>query len=363
MPTPRVNFRLDAATKADVRQALLLLDGSGLTLTEAARLALVTGGGEKIDVRRMPVEEAVRGFIADRHRRQRRGATLEYYETQLAKFVASPLAERWQQAARPALKKWLEGLPLGFSSRAMVFRSVHSLYRWAARQDPPLVRQVPTDGLELDDMGGDKKKVLHYPVEVCEGALGLVHEQALVALTLHLFAGIRPEEIAPRSPTKARLAWESIDVQARRIRVEAAVAKTRRARLVEELPTPLWEWLREVPLERRQGPVWALSHEHWRGRMTECLGGYPRIADGWRHTFATMALNFCKNAGDVAEWIGHEGKLTTLRNKYVGIELRANAAVFMRLVPAALRLERAGLVGLLRAKAAAPRGRKKAPAR
>lgn len=354
MNTPRSNFRLDPGTKTDVRQALILLDGSGLSLTEAARLALVAGGGQKVDVKRVPIEDAVRGFIADRHRRGRRGATLEYYDVQLAKFTGSALADRWQNVTRPALKKWLESLHGAFSSRAMVYRCVRSLYRWSAQQDPPLVRQVPTEGLVLDDMGGDRKKVRFYSVEVCETALARVHPHARAALALHLFAGIRPEEVSPRMPLKDRLRWESIDMDARIIRIDSSVAKTRRERLVEELPTPLWEWLAVTPVEERKGPVWRLGHEHWRGRMTAALCGAERIPDGWRHTFATMALAYTKEAGKVAEWLGHEGKLTTLRNKYAGIERRVNAERFMRLLPPNLLNGRQALVSLLAKKSLPP---------
>lgn len=327
----RSDFRLGPTEKADARSALVLLAGSGLTLTEAARRALLAREPRGKIIKRVPVEDAVRGFIADRHRRQRRGATLEYYETQLSRLVAAPFAESWQTITRPELKKWLEGLPGALSTRSMVFRSVRSLYRWAAQQDPPLVGDVPTEGLVLADTGGDRKAVGFYSVEICAGTLGRVVPAALPALALHIFAGVRPEEIAPRFPGKARLAWESLDFDARVVRVPAEVAKTRRSRLIEELPTPLWEWLGRVPVAERAGPIWALGPEYWRQRMREALGGSPWVVDGFRHTFATMCLALTKDAGQVAEWMGHEGKLGTLRNRYVGLERRVNADVFMGL--------------------------------
>lgn len=332
----RTDFRLSPQVKADVRSALGILAGSGLSLTEAAVRALMAADGKESVVKKTPLAEAVRGFIADRNRRQRRGATLEYYETNLARFLQSPFAERWQTVGRAELKKWLEELPGGYSTRHMVFRCVRALYRWAAAQNPPLVTVVPTAGLVMDDVGGEKKTVKFYPVGVCERALGRVSAKARAALAVHLFTGMRPEEVAPRFPGKERLQWEHFDFADKIVRVPAEVSKTRRPRLLEDLPTPLWEWLGLTPEAERTGPIWDGTEGNWRWHLRQALGGSKWIADGFRHTFATMCLALTKDAGAVGEWLGHEGKAGTLRNKYVGLERRANAEKFVALLPSAV---------------------------
>lgn len=335
----RSDFALTPAAKADARAALILLADSGLTLTEAARRALIAGEAKGLlTVKKVPISEAVQLFLADRLRRKRRGSTLEYYENQLARFVSSPLAERWQRVTRPELKQWLEGLSkdLGYNARSMVFRCVRALYRWAEAQNPPLVTVVPTAGLSMDDEGGEKATVKFYTVEQCAALLAAVSPSAYPALVVHFFSGIRPEEIAPRHPGKERLAWEHFDFDARHIRVPAEVAKTRRARLIEELPTPLWEWLAVVPVAKRTGPLWSSGGENWRWHMKEThrKARVDWVADGFRHTFATMTLAYTKEAGRVGEWLGHEGKAGTLRNKYAGLERRVNAERFIALRPA-----------------------------
>ena len=339
----RSDFKLSPADKADARAALVLLADSGLTLTEAARRALIAGEAKGVALKRVPVHEAVQLFLADRLKRKRRGSTLEYYENQLARFISAPFAERWQRVTRAELKQWLEGLApdLGYNARSMVFRCTRALYRWAAAQNPPLVASVPTEGLVIDDEGGEKATIQFYAVEQCAALLSHVSAAAYPALVVHLFAGVRPEEIAPRHPGKERLAWEHLDFDARHIRVPAEVAKTRRARLIEELPTPLWEWLAAVPVERRTGPIWESGAENWRWHMKEAHRksvGVPWIRDGFRHTFATMMLALTKDAGRVGEWLGHEGKAGTLRNKYVGLERRANAERFLDMAPLPLPL-------------------------
>lgn len=335
-PRLRNDFALGPAERADARSALVLLAGSGLTLTEAARRALLAREGRAQALRTVPIADALRDFLAYTHARGRRMATLAYYEAQLSRFAASALAADWQRLERPALRAWLLSMPQGATVRGMMFRCIRALYRWALRQEPPLVRGNPTEGLapDLGGAGGEQAAPGFYPVEVCEGLLREMSRETWPALAVQLFAGLRPEEVVPRLPGKAGLEWSHLLIGERMVRVPAEVAKTRRARILEDLPPALWSWIEAAP-GKREGRLWPVTDQAWRARLVGALRrvGAERIRDGLRHTFATYAVALTGDAGRVALWLGHEGRTSMLHRHYRGLATRAQAEAFFALRP------------------------------
>ncbi len=329
----RSDFRLGPAEKADARAALVLLSGTGLSLTEAARRALLADSvaGRAAALKTVKFADAVRGFLADRHAKQRRGATLEYYENNLGRFAASKLAEDWQRLDGLKIKRWIEGLPQGRTIKAMSFRCLHSLYRWAAQQRPALVHKVPTEGLHLggDRQQGDQVAPVFYPVAEVERLFQVIGADLLPALAVQLFAGLRPEEVAPRMPEKARIEWSAFLFAEKIVRVPAEVAKSRRARLIEGLPDTLWRWLEMVPAEKRRGPLWPLSEQAYRLQLKTRLrrADVAWLRDGFRHTFATYAVALTSDAKKVSLWLGHTDS-DVLHQHYRGLATHAQASAF-----------------------------------
>lgn len=332
----RSDFRLGAAEKADARSALVLLSGTGLSLTEAARRALLadTVAGRAPALRTVKFNDAVRAFLADRHAKQRRGSTLEYYENNLGRFAASKLAADWQRLDGLKIKRWIEGLPQGRTIKAMSFRCLHSLYRWAAQQRPALVHKVPTEGLHLggDRPEGDQVAPVFYPVAEVERLFSVLGEDLLPALAVQLFAGLRPEEVAPRMPEKARIGWDAFLFSEKIVRVPAEVSKSRRSRLMEGLPDALWIWLESVPAAQRRGPIWGLSEQAYRLRLKTRLkrAEVDWLRDGFRHTFATYAVALTSDAKKVSLWLGHTDS-DVLHQHYRGLATLAQATAFFNL--------------------------------
>lgn len=100
-----------------------------------------------------------------------------------------------------------------------------------------------------------------------------------------LFAGVRPSEVNARE--KPPLLWRHLDFKAKTIRIEAATAKTRVARVLEDLPPNLWQWLKldrsepgepVCPLQTRFLSRWLMGREGGASKKIEFrLSFYPSL--------------------------------------------------------------------------------------
>jgi integrase len=131
------------------------------------------------------------------------------------------------------------------------------------------------------------------------------------------FAGMRPEEVAPKKSTgKAGLRWDHIDWEFKVIRLPAEVSKTKRARIIPLHPVLLqWfahlgasaTWTGAVVLEdptaaRESKRLGAILDQQFH-RTT----GWP--ADALRHSYASYRNAVIRNLPQVAEEMGTSEKM------------------------------------------------------
>ena len=319
----RKDWALSAAQRADAREALALLDGTDLTLAEAVRRAMV---GQRA-THRVTAREAVDEFLRELIRREARPATVTWYDDKLRVFLAT-FGERMLDAiSRVDLVTWLNGLPCRDAGRRHYARTIRAVWRWAQRHDPPLVGNDLTPGL-VPRRTVTESAIRFLPVGECERILaGAGRYRSAIALAL--FAGLRPDEIAGQG--KPWMRWELIDLGEKIVRVPAEIAKTRRARIIEQLPQALWAWL--------EPGIGSVSPGRSRQIAQLCgrLAGYgpernwPK--DALRHTFATYAVAATADPGRVALWLGHEGVPTMLYRHYRGLTPKTEAEKFWALRP------------------------------
>jgi len=308
----------------DAREALKILDGSGLRLVDAARVAIGQGKRGAVAV---SVHLACDRFLADRRTAGARPDTVRYYTGILERLQArcdltlDRLDPQW-------VETYLSGLPAG--SRAVHWRGLKALLRWSYRQREPMIAEDWTPRVRLAVARRDTE-ITFLPVEVVERLLR--NAQAIPALqaaaALALFAGIRPYELA--ADNRERLTWLSVDRKAKTIRIPAAVAKTRRARIIEGLPPALWAWL---PPGAQDGPIWDHRARVLANRLRDAAqlaaGKWPQ--DVARHTFATYAVGAGHDISKVSLWLGHQDP-GVLHRHYRGLTTAAEAERFWALRP------------------------------
>lgn len=313
------NFELSPQERADAREALKILEGSGLTLTAAAIRALQ---GRRA-LRRVCLAEAVGDFL--RTRLSLRARTFEWYESNLKPLTAQFGDDNVDDVDRARFMAWIGAKKE--AERRRVTRAARAFFRWCAAQEPQIATVDPTHGIEVSSQGsGGEAEFLTVPeVEKVMNAAGKYRS----ALALLLFAGIRPEELAGRA--KDPLRWKHVRVDEKMIRIPAEISKTGKPRIVEGIPATVWRWLEPQQDHTPISP----------GRTRQAL----RIAqaaiaprewphDATRHTFCTYALAHTSDAGKVSHWSGHEGNPTMLQRHYRGLATKAEAEKFFALLPA-----------------------------
>lgn len=331
----RKNFRLDSAQAADARAALKILEGSGVSLEEAARIALhLEGDGNWKEI---DIEQAVDAFLVDCRSRVKSGAmrprTVEYYEENLWAFEAAHSGRLTDALTRKGLEQYFLGLGVSAVSRDTHFRAVRAWLNWCARQDPALVRKNPLQGLRLPKIVKETE-IGFLSVEDAAAAL-TARTPHRWAIALHLFAGIRPEEIASRH--KPGLDWRHVNRKERIIRIPGEMAKGSRrgsmARLIDGVPPTLWRWIKDAPAE---GIIFPWQPGQIRAAAKRAAGfgpGKPWPHDGLRHTFATYHVAAYGDVAKTSLIMGHRGSADMIHRHYRGLATKAQGKAFFALVP------------------------------
>lgn len=318
----RKDRALSSEQRADARIALNFLEGSGLTLQDAARRAL----DGRSALQRVTVDECVDRFL--RVKLAKRAHTYEFYETKL-QVLRRQFGDRLMDGvSRAEFRQWIGQMQVKEPTRAGYVRACRALWRWAAAQEPPLSGPSPTAGMRSVSPSAKTPEFLTIDQVECI----LTPSPWRPALALMLFAGVRVEEVAGKG--KPPMVWRSIDVVDKSIRISGECAKvTGHARLIQGLPEAIWPWLGEVGADSgRICPGLSSSAIIWaKKRLKEAGHRWPKNA--LRHTFATYALALTGEPDRVSGWLGHEGSSRLLRSNYAGLARRAEAEAFFAMRP------------------------------
>lgn len=321
-----VTLSLTPSQRNDARAALALLAPIGITLEQAARIAL----GKRAPKPTITVAKVCDEFLRSRLTEGCRPATYDWYEERLNALVAHFGDRVIDGIGRGEFREWLSHSSDSVSARAGTARAARALWRYAAQHDPSYVNEVITDGLTFQapsaTADGSKK---FLQVENCESILNGVLAEHRNAVALMLFAGIRPEEIA--GERKEWLLWEHVNCDEKIIRIPSEISKTGQTRVIENLPETIWAWLKPAGKNVTVSPHSSrtvINHAKSASKL------YRWKQDGLRHSFATYAVALTNNPGQVAMWLGHNGNPTMLYRHYRGLTTKAEAEKFFALRPA-----------------------------
>jgi len=302
----------------DAVRALGLLGDSGHSLTDAAAFILEHGAGEGAQV---TVEELYEAYLQNRIDANRAKKTIDDIRNRLGRFAADLGDHLAHEITKKVLEDWMRTQPGGAVSKGNIRRHLSGLFNFALKRDN--IRANPASGLTTPTVRHDRRP----PVLSVSGARALMdaaaeHEPAMLPyLTLALFCGIRPSECR-------RLDWSAIDWERQEVFVGAKESKTGNERYVK-LQANALEWL--LPHRQNHGIIHYSRIEFQSAREKS---GIQWGHDILRHSFGSYALAAFRDAGDVAEQMGHGSSTQMLFKHYRRAVRQQDAQKFWQILPA-----------------------------
>lgn len=188
------------------------------------------------------------------------------------------------------------GLKLAEKTRNDYKDHIQNLFRWAAKQKPPLVPRGFNPGAEMEhhEVGHAEVEFLRVgEIRKILAALDVKRPDLLPLVVLVCFGALRPSEAV-------RLEWREVGTDY--IRLPGKKSKTSRSRQIP-IQENLKQWL--APWRKSEGlvcPEISLAHVNAAIRNAS---GIKIPHDGLRHSYGTHRQQIIKNVGAVAAEMGN----------------------------------------------------------
>lgn len=240
----------------------------------------------------------------------------------LGRFIKGRETQPVSAVTRSDVEAWLAKFP-GASSRQTWLNRVNSLFSYCV--DKEILERNPCSKIDRITIDHGTPRILTNAQ--CETLLRHVVKNKptqLAYLVLGLFAGLRPGECT-------RTGWDSVNLNAGQVTIEARASKVRRRRVVALQPNAV-AWLKLAKELNALLPPSEQSTRRFRRHWAKVLGfsnGWP--SDILRHTAASQLLALTSDAGKVATMLGNS--IAILHRHYFGITQPDDAAKFWAIMP------------------------------
>jgi integrase len=241
---------LAPAQRRDAVEALALLDGTGATLLDAARVYVQEPERER-KLRDVPtVEEAVNAYINAKRLEEAREEitrlTLREIESKMRIVKAAFADRKISELDEATIRGWVRTLPHRAQGRKNILTKTVQFLSYAKREGK-WITSNPAEGIVVNVKRNDVAILSVSEVKrLLEATLESQYRESITPyLAVQLFGGLRPFEAL-------RLRWEQVHFETEQIEVRAETSKTRESRYVE-LEKTLAAWL--LPFRQSEGSI------------------------------------------------------------------------------------------------------------
>ena len=299
-------------------------------------------------VRQISLSEAFNQFIADKEAANCRPLTIQNLRARIGRFSKRYGRKPVSAISADLIRDHIFTPGLKPSTKDNNRRAMSSFFSWAEKRGyckPSPMREIGTIHVDREE----PEVLTRKSIQKLLSATASVRKGALVpAVTIGLFAAIRPNEIAG-------LDWANIDLEEKLITISSGTAKMRQRRLVE-ISDNLAAWLR--PHASESGPV--LPQNSRRDFDTiKAIAGYaftksrvnvhtvedafPELdwenlperptwtPDVLRHTAISYHLAQHQHEGKTAAWAGNSPDI--IQKHYKGLVKPKDSTWFWKLTP------------------------------
>ena len=248
--------------------------------------------------------EAVRQLLAAKSRAGRRAVYVTSLRQYFQIFIRCREHHLLSSISVRDLEEWFADRKEAPTSQAANMGRLSALFSYGVRRG--WIEKNPCHRLERVSVEARAPKIL-TPAQARE-LIEWVAEcrpMCLAWFTLALYAGIRPDECS-------KLTWETVDLVAGTVRVDACVSKVRHRRIVHLMPLAA-SWLRRAKEAGAQLPISRSTITRARAEAIIHLKWENWDQDILRHTAASYLLAHHQDAGKVARELGNSAGIL-LRN-------------------------------------------------
>jgi integrase len=327
------HFLLSPAEREDALAALAVLNGTGLTLKEAATLARKQ---HQPPAGALTVTEAVGKLLAQKESENLRDRSVRDLRNRLAIFEQSFGERGVAEITRTEIEEWLRDLrgisdksASGLSARSKknYLITVRTFFNWAISKGYR-VSENPAATISTPKIDWKAPTIL-TPQEAKKLIVAAQTQQKgrlLATVVLGLFAGIRTSEIT-------KLDWSAVDLDEGIITIGPQIAKKRRLRVLELMPNCV-VWLRTVP-NRSSRIAPGKFNARWAEFVKEA--GFPdwgeKRTNAMRHSFGSYHYALHSDAAKTAAMLGHRAGDQVLFDSYRSLARKKDAEAYFWIQP------------------------------
>jgi integrase len=297
---------VDPSRRRDAAEALAVLEDSGASLLDAARLFVREKDRLAKLVHVPTVNTAIDAYLEAKRVDEANGeiCRLTFYEIESKmRIVRAEFGElKVTEIDEAAVQAFLRKLPHRPQGKANI-RTKLSQFLNYCRTEGKWITSNATENIKVRVKGGDVAILSVAEVrQLLDAARNYEQPQSVVPyLVVQLFGGLRPFEAS-------RLNWERIHFETKQIEVLAETSKTRETRFVK-METRLIEWL--LPYRKPQGPLIGVEFVDALRAVKEAAGftfgeddSNSWIKDVLRHCYGSYWLAVHKDRAHLAELMG-----------------------------------------------------------
>lgn len=311
--------------RAELAEAKMVMEPFEASISDAVQFyAEHHAAVEDVDL-----AEAVEWFLGGCLIRELRSATINSYQVSLRRFAVSFSGIGLRDLKGAVIINWLMEMPVANLTRQNNFDNLNIFFKRVIREQPGWLTRNPIEGMaDRLPVVRRRSRVGFLTVDETQRFLDAAPVDHKGMFAILIFTGIRT--------TEARLMrTSSVKVGRKIIEVQDVEAKTGHARLIEDCPDCLWEWLREYPLAA-QGPIVPSKAQYGNllVRAREHAGIEVWPSNAFRHGFASYYYAATgRDVGLVMEIMGHKGSPGLFHNHYKGKVTKAEGQAFCRILP------------------------------
>jgi integrase len=275
----------------------------------------------------LPVGQAVLELLEAKTARGRSARTLGDLRSRLGRFAEDHTGRNLGELTTAGLQCWLDqlqgadGKPLSALSRRNFAVVIGTLFEFHRRRG--VLPDNPARDLERESVKRTGEIEFWTPLEAGT-ILAAVSREALPALVLAMFAGLRSAEVC-------RITWRDVNLDAGHVVIAGTEAKTGSRRLAP-IPANAIRWLRPLTGPPNARIFAGDSSQLARAISEACRDAVvPRIANGARHTAISFKVAL---TGDVARVALESGNSpAVIHAHYRGLATETDAKEFFAILP------------------------------